>query len=107
MSPMAPALAGRFFTTEPRRKPQVEESEDAKFKDVLTMHLLSRAASMQCGAEDARIKATFKFSVGASGWVTEGEALNTSPGQLPHLFPGQSGRTSPEDWEGNTLQALR
>ena len=45
--------------------------------------------------------------VGASGWVTEGEALNTSPGQLPHLFPGQSGRTSPEDWEGNTLQALR
>ena len=42
------------------------------------MHLQcwSRAASVQCGGEDVRIKATFKFSMGASGWVTEGEALN-------------------------------
>ena len=73
---------------------------------MLTMHLLARAPSMQCGGEDAGIKATFKFSVCASGWVTEGEALDPSPGQLPHLFTRQAGRTSLEDWEGNTLQAL-
>lgn len=93
---------------------------------MLTTHLLSHAASVQCGGEDAGIKASFKFGVGASGWVTEGEALDPSrlncltslPGRLegPHWrigrvticrrFAGYKGHSGVLHHDNASLQAF-